>query len=97
MRDGPSRPKADTGRGLPPNDSCECWPSASDPQPTAPPAETSGMSVAVRESEDPRRGLILPSGAARSREISHPNLRGERAFPSCFRGGPRAAPGAITE
>jgi hypothetical protein len=39
MRNGQSRPKADTGRGLPPNDSRECWPSASDPQPTTAPAE----------------------------------------------------------
>jgi hypothetical protein len=41
-----SRPGADTGGGLPPIDSCEWWPSASDPQPTTTPADSGGISAA---------------------------------------------------
>lgn len=47
MRDGPSRPKADTGRGLPPNISCEWWPMASDPQSTTVPVASGGVFAAV--------------------------------------------------
>ena len=39
MHDSPSRPKADTGPGLPPIGSCKCWPAAIYPQPTTAPAE----------------------------------------------------------
>jgi hypothetical protein len=46
MRGGRSRPEAATGHGLPPNDSCERWPSASNPQPTSSPANYSGVSGA---------------------------------------------------
>jgi hypothetical protein len=43
---GRSRPKAGTGRGLPPNVSYECWPSASDPQSTSAPVANGGISAA---------------------------------------------------
>jgi hypothetical protein len=57
---GRSRPKAGTDRGLPPNVSYECWPSASDPQSTSTPAANDGISEAappfqaMRLAEPPR-------------------------------------------
>jgi len=57
---GRSRPETGTGRGLPPNVSYECWPTASDPQSTSTPAAYDGISAAappfqaLRLAEPPR-------------------------------------------
>jgi hypothetical protein len=102
MLGGPSRPEAGTGRGLPPNLSCERWPTASDPQPTTAPAATSGVS-AVDRPRPPKEGgfttLSYQSGTDRSRQIGHPNLRRTCAnrimlSAAAYEGGPRCGGGA---
>jgi hypothetical protein len=86
MREGPSRPKAVTGRGLPPNDSCERWPTASGPQPTSSPAGRAQRDVggrAPRQQGARAIGLGTPGGIQPDRERSAIRTRGGDGRTSC--------------
>lgn len=99
MRDGPSRPKADTGRDLPPNDSRECWPSASDPQPTTAPADVQrgvGGDAPTLESGAPPCPPVGNGPIAIDRPSEPARGTGERFHPSGpLKGDPRCGHGVV--